>query len=283
MIDWLKTKILKKKKKFLFFYIDLTQYFNKLIVLKYPNKLIKSQLKDTSTIPIIIINFNQLFYLKQLISFLEQKKTKNIIIIDNNSSYPPLLDYYNEIKNRVTIHRLNENLGHLVLWKKRELFKKYTKGFFVLTDADIVPNSNLKEDYLNGLLKMLLKHKTKSKVGLALKIDDIPNTFILKENVINWETKFWISEIEKNVFDAEIDTTFALYWPKTDRLINYLYPSFFNALRIGGDYTATHGGWYVDHNNLTEEQKFYFKTANNSNSWKIDNEGNLDGDFKNDY
>jgi hypothetical protein len=283
MIDWLKTKILKKKKKFLFFYIDLTQYFNKLIALKYPNKLIKSQLKDTSTIPIIIINFNQLFYLKQLISFLEQKKTKNIIIIDNNSSYPPLLDYYNEINNRVTIHRLNENLGHLVLWKKRELFKKYTKGFFVLTDADIVPNSNLKEDYLNGLLKMLLKHKTKSKVGLALKIDDIPNTFILKENVINWETKFWISEIEKNVFDAEIDTTFALYWPKTDRLINYLYPSFFNALRVGGEYIATHGGWYIDHNNLTEEQKFYFKTANNSNSWKIDNEGNLDGDFKNDY
>ena len=283
MIDWLKTKILKKKKKFLFFYIDLTQYFNKLMALKYPNKLIKSQLKDTSTIPIIIINFNQLFYLKQLISFLEQKKTKNIIIIDNNSSYPPLLDYYNEINNRVTIHRLNENLGHLVLWKKRELFKKYTKGFFVLTDADIVPNSNLKEDYLNGLLKMLLKHKTKSKVGLALKIDDIPNTFILKENVINWETKFWISEIEKNVFDAEIDTTFALYWPKTDRLINYLYPSFFNALRVGGEYIATHGGWYIDHNNLTEEQKFYFKTANNSNSWKIDNEGNLDGDFKNDY
>lgn len=283
MIDWLKTKILKKKKKFLFFYIDLTQYFNKLIVLKYPNKLIKSQLKDTSTIPIIIINFNQLFYLKQLISFLEQKKTKNIIIIDNNSSYLPLLNYYNEIDKRVTIHRLNENLGHLVLWKKRELFKKYTKGFFVLTDADIVPNSNLKEDYLNGLLKMILKHKTKSKVGLALKIDDIPNTFILKENVINWETKFWISEIEKNIFDAEIDTTFALYWPKTDRLINYLYPSFFNALRVGGEYIATHGGWYIDHNNLTEEQKFYFKTANNSNSWKIDNEGNLDGDFKNDY
>lgn len=283
MIDWLKTKILKKKKKFLFFYIDLTQYFNKLMALKHPNKLIKSQLKDTSTIPIIIINFNQLFYLKQLISFLEQKKAKNIIIIDNNSSYPPLLDYYKEINNRVTIHRLNENLGHLVLWKKRELFKKYTKGFFVLTDADIVPNSNLKEDYLNGLLKMLLKHKTKSKVGLALKIDDIPNTFILKENVINWETKFWISEIEKNVFDAEIDTTFALYWPKTDRLINYLYPSFFNALRVGGEYIATHGGWYIDHNNLTEEQKFYFKTANNSNSWKIDNEGNLDGDFKNDY
>ncbi len=74
MIDWLKTKILKKKKKFLFFYFHRTYYFNKLKVLNFPNKLIKSQIKDTSTIPIIIINFNQLFYLKQLISFLEQKK-----------------------------------------------------------------------------------------------------------------------------------------------------------------------------------------------------------------
>ena len=283
MIDWLKTKIKKKKKKFLFLCFHCTHYFNKIKVLNFPNKLIKSQLKDASTIPVIIINYNQLFYLKQLISFLEQKKTKNIIVLDNNSTYPPLLDYYNEIDNKVTIHRLTENLGHLVLWKKRDIFKKYTKGFYVLTDADIVPNSNLKEDYLNRLLEILLKYKTKNKVGLALKIDNIPNSFTLKENVINWESKFWVNELEKNVFDAGTDTTFALYWPKSDRLINYLYPSFFDALRVGGDYTATHGGWYIDHENLTEEQKFYFKTANNSNSWKIDKEGKLDGDFKKDY
>ncbi len=248
-----------------------------------PNELIKSQLENPDTIPVIIINFNQLEYLKDLIHFLEDKKTINIIIIDNNSTYLPLLKYYDEIADNIVIHRQKDNLGHLVFWKNRELFHKYANGFFIVTDADIVPNTSLPTNYLKRMLDLLYKYKEITKIGFALKIDDIPNEYPLKDKVLNWEKKFWTTPLEKDVYQSDIDTTFALYWPGTDRFTEYLYPSFFNAIRLAGDYTAQHGGWYLKSNELTEEQKFYYKHANVSNSWKIDEKGNLIGDFKDSY
>lgn len=78
------------------------------------NHTVKKQRKDTSEIPVIIINFNQLHYLKQLVDFLLIRNFKNIIIIDNKSDYPPLLDYYREINNKVTIELMDNNYGHKV-------------------------------------------------------------------------------------------------------------------------------------------------------------------------
>ncbi|OWP74879.1 glycosyltransferase family protein, partial [Flavobacterium oreochromis] len=233
--------------------------------------------------PIIIINFNQLFYLKKLVSFLKQRNFKNIVIIDNCSTYQPLLDYYDLVKKEVVIHLLSENLGHLALWKKRDLYNQYCNGFYVVTDADIVPNDVLGSNFIGDLINLLFKYSDKNKIGLALNINDIPDYYPLKSKVINWERKFWESEIEQNVFSADIDTTFALYWPKFDRLSQYLYPSFFNGIRVAGDFTCKHGGWYLNPKKLTEEQKYYFATANLSNSWKLNEQGDLIGDFINDY
>ena len=58
------------------------------------NATVKAQNKDYKSIPIIIISFNQLEYLKKLITFLKERHFKNIVIIDNMSIYKPLLDYY---------------------------------------------------------------------------------------------------------------------------------------------------------------------------------------------
>ena len=195
------------------------------------------------------------------------------------------MNYYVEISNlpNITLEYQSENFGHLVFWKNRELFDKYSKGFFVLTDADIVPNIKLKNDYLKTMLNLLLKYNEFTKIGFALDIDDLPEYYSLKENVRKWEKKFWDLEIEPNVYSAEIDTTFALYWPSTDRIVQDLYPSFFSAIRLGGDFTAKHGGWYTNNNDLTDEQLFYIKTSNNSNSWKTDEVGVLKGDYTNDY
>lgn len=51
---------------------------------------VRHQMQDHKSIPVIIINFNQLFYLKQLVDFLIRREFKNIIIIDNASTYQPL-------------------------------------------------------------------------------------------------------------------------------------------------------------------------------------------------
>ena len=117
----------------------------------------KKQENNTKLIPVIIINFNQLFYLKQLVDTLISKGSSNIVILDNNSTYAPLLDYYKIIKDKITIEMLPVNEGHLVFWKNKEIFKKYGKGYYVLTDADIVPNSNLPINYLNQMINVLIQ------------------------------------------------------------------------------------------------------------------------------
>lgn len=246
------------------------------------NPVLRKQYFDPKIIPIIIINYNQLFYLKQQIDFYIQRGFKNIVVIDNKSNYPPLLSYYETIKNKIIIEYQQENVGHLVFFKSPELQKKYTQGYYIITDADIVPNNKLPDNFMNILIKKLFKYSGKiTKIGFALRLDDIPDNYPLKENVLNWESQFWQKEVEKNIFFADIDTTFALYTP------NYVPdPSkrvFMNAIRIAGNFTCKHGGWYLDMNNLTEEQLFYIKTSSNSNSWKIDESGKLNGNYKHIY
>src|SRR5690606_28311900 len=110
-------------------------------------------------------------------------------------------------------------------------------------------------------------YRVVSKVGPALRIDDIPDFYKHKKQVIDWEKQFWQHALEPEVYEAAIDTTFALYKPGYPRFHD-LHGDFFKALRLGGKYTVRHGGWYVDNDNLTEEQVYYAKTANESNSWK---------------
>ena len=238
------------------------------------NPLIKAQIKNTAKIPIIIINFNQLFYLKKLVNFLADRNFENIIIIDNKSTYPPLLEYYKKLPANVIVEFMPENYGHMVFFKREELQKKYGQGFYVLTDADIVPNNNLPEDFLKQMMLHLKKNwELITKVGFALKITDIPESNKVKDKIVNWEERFWKREIVNQVFEANIDTTFALYKPGYRPSGPHL--SFLRAHRFGGEFLAIHGGWYINQENLNAEQKYYLEHSNSSASWKSDEKGEI--------
>jgi len=235
------------------------------------NQLVRNQNKDYKSIPIIIISFNQLFYLKQLVAFLQKYNYKKIIIIDNNSTYQPLLDYFKTIDSTITLHQLNENLGHLVFWKNKEIYKQYSKGYYVITDSDIVPVENCPEDFVLHFKRILDKNFQVTKVGFSLKIDDIPESNPNKQKVIDWESQFWRNQNKEGDYNTLIDTTFALYRS------NYAYcqQGFLKAIRTREPYEVRHGGWYLDAKNLTKEQVYYFETCNESSAWRIDNMGNL--------
>jgi glycosyltransferase involved in cell wall biosynthesis len=255
-------KFKKKIKLFLendFFYLfyQFTMFFN---------SNIKKQNRNIKNIPIIVISFNQLFFLKKLVSYLKDHDYTNIVIIDNNSDYKPLLEYFSEIENSVSLFRLKENFGHRVFWLKKEIYNKYRRGYFVVTDADIVPILECPNDFLEHFKKILDSNYFVKKVGFTLDIETIPTANPQRQIVIDWEKQFWKKEDDNGNFVSEIDTTFALYRPE-----NYLtkYTNFFKAIRTKYPYTALHGGWYLDLNNLTEEQLYYFRKANYSNTWKI--------------
>lgn len=208
--------------------------------------------------PIIINNFNRLDCLLKQIAWLEKAGLKNIYIVDNASSYPPLLDFYE--KTNYTVFKLNKNIGFLALWKTI-IFQRFANNYYVYTDPDIIPTETCPTNALQYFYSLFKEFPTKDKIGFGLVINDLPNYYKLKEKVIKWETQFWQKEIKLDIYDAPIDTTFALYKP------NVKGGSGLNAIRTGEPYTARHLGWYVNSNNLTEEDRFYINTVNSSSSW----------------
>lgn len=230
------------------------------------NKTVRRQKKHPLFIPIIIINYNRLADLKTLVSFLEERHHKNIVIVDNASTYPPLLDYYKKIESHITIERMDKNYGHMVFWENQELYSKYSSGYHIITDSDIIPNKRLPEDYVKQLVNLLDNNRDITKVGFALKIDDIPDCYQHKSKVLAWEKKHWDNPVGDNLYRNELDTTFAIYPPR----YQYDLHNFYHAIRVAGDFVARHNGWYIDNQDLTEEEKYYFQTASESNSWKID-------------
>jgi hypothetical protein len=202
-------------------------------------------IKNKNIYPIIINNINRLYHLKKQLEYLKSKNIKEIIIIDNQSTYLPLIDYYKILPYK--IYRMQKNLGYLSLWKTN-LFNKFKKDFYVYTDPDILPVSECPVDFLDYFKSNLIKNIHIEKIGFSLKIDDLPdNDFSSK--IIENEKKFWKKKNNDNLFCAPIDTTFAMYRP-------FCYGGYWlNSLRTNTPYIARHLTWYND--NDEDEDKFY--------------------------
>lgn len=205
---------------------------------------------DFKQVPIIINNFNQLSYLKQLIHALEIRGYKNIHIIDNNSTYPPLLEFYKSCPYEV--YELGRNVGYKALWET-DIFKKFRKGYYVYTDSDVVPTEECPDNFIEYFYSILQKYKRAQKVGFSLKTDDLPDFYRDKQKVISWEAGLYKKELENNVFEAQIDTTFALYRPFAHGEANFVEQN----IRLLRPFEARHMPWYTNSEDITEEQKYY--------------------------
>lgn len=243
-------------------YITIVMIFNHIRFLIFGKKI--CNIKD---IPIIINNYNRLEYLLKLIHSLESRGYYNIYIIDNNSTYKPLLEYYKKTPYKVFM--LNKNIGYKALWST-PIFNKFKNSYYVYTDSDLEICEDCPDNFMEYFYKILLKYPFSHKVGFGLKIDDLPDSFKLKNKVIDWEKRFWINEKEKGVYIAEIDTTFALYRP-------YCYGGATRnkeTYRIGHPYLMRHLPWYVDSFNLSEEDIYYINSISQSTHWTVQNKNN---------
>lgn len=222
-------------------------------------------------IPIFIISFNRLFCLKQLVNYLvELGFKKNIVIIDNASTYEPLLNYLSSVDVRVV--RLSKNLGHLALWKCGLFDNELSSAPFILTDCDVLPDKNCPRDFISLFYKRLLKDKNLTKVGFGLEITDLPEKYSRKKEVINWELRYWsnIDEQDERFYKAWIDTTFAVYRPN----IKPYMSAWWKSLRSNYPYIARHYPWYITDDMPTEiliEESFYQKHIKDiSSHWYSD-------------
>lgn len=220
--------------------------------------------RELQDIPFYIISFNQLAFLRQLIDFLEKNCIRNIQIIDNKSDYAPLIDYLQASPH--TVHWMEANYGHMVLFEHEKFKESIENGYFVLTDPDILPTEACPDDFLYTFLALLLRYPMKNKAGFSLKIDDLPKHYGLRDNVIAWESRFYSNRFIHEgipVYDAPIDTTFALNRPRKQ----WKNKDFFAALRVGAPYTARHLPWYKDLRAPSEEDIHYKATDQGSSNW----------------
>jgi len=215
-------------------------------------------------LPIYIICFNRLSYLQMMISHLEKYGFKNIHIIDNCSSYPPLLEYLR--KTPYTVHHMDKNYGHMVFFKADEFKSVRENEYYVLTDPDVIPLDECPQDYLSLFYFILRKYPQVNKVGFSLKTDDICGDAEVRNTLQRWESQYYKHKLNSSrpyLYKSAIDTTFALYRPQKDWRKN----DFYNAVRTGYPYQARHLPWYKDLAHPSEEDLFYSSTDTGSGNW----------------
>lgn len=213
---------------------------------------------DVKNIPIIINNYNRLEYLRRQIEWLKSAGHNNLHVIDNNSTYKPLLNFYK--KAPVTVYYLDRNVGHEAFWRTH-LFQRFCKSYYVLTDPDVLPDDDVPRDFMYFFHGVLTRYPGIKKVGFGLQTDDLPDHYPKKQEVLRWEAQFYKIEVEKGLFRAPIDTTFALYKPGA------FYQCWDETLRTGAPYLLKHMPWYENPHAFDEETTFYMKSCTNASSW----------------
>lgn len=227
------------------------------------SKIDHTKIKDGS-IPILLNNFNRLEPLQKLVLWLMSLDTPiSIIILDNKSTFPPLISYYASLKDGpIQVIRMGFNSGRFGLLHYFTKLKKYNK--IVISDCDLVPYADTPKDILTHLSTLLDKYPEYNHVGVSLEIQDIPDTYPLKELVLAWEKKFWppmAKEINAEAYEAGIDTTFGMW--RSNSIISPLAP----ALRTKLPYRLQHIDWYLNPKDINLEYKYYISTCSTFGSW----------------
>lgn len=246
---------------YLHHFIELTKW--KWHILLTTNQIDHTKIKEGS-IPILLNNFNRLEPLKLLVAWLTSLETPvSVIILDNKSTFPPLLNYYKSLNDSsVQVIRMDFNSGRFGLLHYFRKLRRYDK--IVISDCDLVPYADTPKDILTHLSFLLDKYPEYNHIGTSLEIQDIPDAYPLKRLVLAWEKKFWpplAEEINSEAYEAEIDTTFGMW--RSNSIINTHAP----ALRTKPPYRLKHVDWYHDPTNIDHEYKYYISTCSPFGSW----------------
>lgn len=226
-------------------------------------KALKRAEDKPEEVPVFLIAYERLDSMRNMVEWLESVGQKRIVFIDNNSSYPPLINYYSQTPYQVI--RLYRNGHHTAPWTEGIVKALVPESYYIISDPDIIPAEECPRDVVSRFVKLHAKYPYHDKVGFGLKIDDLPDYFPLKKSVIDWEKQFWLHELERGVYEAGVDTTFAVYKPFTYR--HQLHPS----IRTGDPYLARHAPWYINPNNVSEEELYYREKADKGiTSWNTD-------------
>jgi hypothetical protein len=206
----------------------------------------------TAQFPVIINVRDRVEALRDLVSWLERAGQQDIWLCDNASTYEPMREFLASTPHRVVRNEIN--LGHRGPWLSGLVTQLGLDRHFIITDPDVVPSDECPMDALDVFYDLLCRLPEIDKVGFSLRLDDLPDRYAHRDDVILWESQFWKNLHPSGCFVAEIDTTFAMYRPGEGHQNN-------RALRTAPPYTARHTPWYQDSAHPTAEQTYYVEHA----------------------
>lgn len=223
-------------------------------------------------IPIFILTCDRLTVLKKsMASYYDYIKTPfKIVIIDFDSTYEPTMGFLRDLERRgVKVYR-RERIGNkrrvniLINGVVQDYFKNHPASNYVVTDPDIALD-NVEGDVLDVYAYLLKEFPQIPIVGPIMRTDDLPDCFPGKEGIINWENRinFGLGKVNSIQYKdrvikfvrSRIDTTFRM-----DRA-GAEWRCARGALRVLPPYGSKHLDWYLDPDNLTQDQKYYMEHA----------------------
>ena len=221
------------------------------------------QLRLYRSIPIYIIGYNNLTYVRNMVNQLALF-TQDITVIDNCSTYPALLNYY-KCDFAFKLWRQRSNFGYLVAYRFNALYPDN----YVITDPDLELHPSTPLDFLEQLRDIGKRCKA-AKIGLALRVDDhkdfvqYPNYMPGYAGIYEWEKHFWQRCVqvpgrpEYTVYQADVDTTFALHRKGIDNP---------HSIRVAGAFTCRHLPWYGHvWTDMPSNERHHYKNDNTSTS-----------------
>lgn len=180
------------------------------------------------------------------------------ILIDNNSTYQPLLEWY-EKECPYKVHRMKENHSAWAFFIT-ELYQQYRDRYFMISDSD-QSISGIPSDWVDVLMKGLQEtddHVWKS--GLSQRIDDLPNNPYAKE-IYEYEKGFYTNLNKYGYHKVWMDLGIAVY----DRSRRGEYPNkeenWYCAVRSPIPYQSRHLDWYLTPETFRDEDKYYLTAA----------------------
>ncbi|MEO1515224.1 MAG: hypothetical protein AAFV95_09425 [Bacteroidota bacterium] len=233
-----------------------------------PIRLDKSKMPP-GAIPILINCYNRRSILEDCLAWMRRLEgSKCFLIVDNDSTYPPLLDYYKQLEQlpdtqviRLGFNSWKNGVAHI----GENLLNEHP--YYVVTDPDLLPYPDTPMDMLLHLSSLMEQFPNINHIGLSLEIDDLPDHYPLKEQVVRHESQFWPPQSKAlaggQVFESYIDSTFAMYRPSSNM------KQYHNALRTNRPYRLQHIDWYQDPQHLSEEFRYYLQSCKSFATWAV--------------
>src|SRR6267378_8713252 len=107
-------------------------------------------------IPVLIPTFNNPTHLRNMLAQLRALRLNDIRVIDNASTYPPMVDLLGSLEGEYRVIRRAENLGPRKITSTEV---GMLPRFFCVTDPDLEFNPKLPADFVAQLTNIAVKHR----------------------------------------------------------------------------------------------------------------------------